>query len=137
MTTFKASSIARSQKPMKRSGFKPTAVQMKRSGFTWKRPEKMKRTRMKSRRKPMTKIQASARGEACTIRLPGICMNRTETTVLCHSNQHSDGKGMGLKAPDQCAAYGCFECHAVVDGPRAATGMDVARSDAGVLPARN
>jgi len=88
---------------VKRSGFKPSKTPMKRS-------------KMKSKRKPLTKIQAAAKDRECTIRLPGICNFRTDTTVLCHSNQHTDGKGMGLKAPDTCAAFGCSACHDVVDG---------------------
>jgi hypothetical protein len=77
----------------------------------------LKRTAgMKSRRKPLTKIQKSAQGEECLIRLPGVCNFRTDTTVLCHSNELAAGKGMGLKAPDEEAAYGCCACHDVVDG---------------------
>ena len=96
---------------MKRSGFKPRTVPMDRgTGFL------RRSTRLKSRRRPPTKIRESARGEECTIRLPGVCNFNRETTVLCHSNQLSDGKGMGLKAPDHCAAYGCSACHDVVDG---------------------
>lgn len=79
----------------------------------------LKRTSgLKSRRKPLTAIQKSAKDEECTIRLPGVCNFRTDTTVLCHSNELADGKGKGLKAPDECAAYGCYDCHEVVDGRR-------------------
>lgn len=73
---------------------------------------------MKSRGPKMTKIRLSARGEECLIRLPGVCNGTTETTVLCHDNRLSSGKGMGLKAPDTAAAYGCCECHDVLDGRR-------------------
>jgi hypothetical protein len=78
----------------------------------------MKRStkRMKSSRPKMTPIRASARDEECTIRLPLVCNFDTATTVLCHSNDLADGKGMGLKAPDEWAAYGCSACHRVVDG---------------------
>ncbi|MDR6394648.1 nuclease domain-containing protein [Herbaspirillum seropedicae] len=74
---------------------------------------------MKARKtsKPkMTKIRASARDQECTLRFPQVCNHRTDTTVLCHSNQLKDGKGMGLKAPDTRAAYGCSACHDVLDG---------------------
>jgi hypothetical protein len=71
---------------------------------------------MKSRGPKMTPIRKSARNEECTIRLPMVCNYDTATTVLCHSNELEAGKGMGLKAPDDCAAYGCSACHDVVDG---------------------
>ena len=66
----------------------------------------------------MSKIRRSAKGEDCTIRLPGICNFNPETTVLCHPNTHRAGKGKGLKAHDALGAYGCSACHAVVDGVR-------------------
>lgn len=72
--------------------------------------------RMKSRGPKMTPARKSAKGEECTIRLPMICNFDPATTVLCHSNELADGKGMGLKAPDTKAAYGCSACHDVVDG---------------------
>ena len=65
------------------------------------------------------KIRASARGEACTFRIPGVCNHNPETTVLCHLPDES--RGMGIKADDISAAYGCSACHDVVDG-RAKTG---------------
>lgn len=71
--------------------------------------------RMKASQPKMTPIRKSAKGEECTIRLPGICNYDASTTVLCHSNALKDGKGLGLKAPDTCAAYGCSACHDVVD----------------------
>lgn len=73
-------------------------------------------SRMKSRGPKMTPIRKSAKDQECTIRLPGVCNYDVSTTVLCHSNELADGKGMGLKAPDTCAAYGCSACHDVVDG---------------------
>ena len=73
--------------------------------------KQIKRSRPKT-----TKIRQSARNEECLIELPMVCNYRSETTVLCHSNKLSDGKGMGLKAPDTRAAYGCSSCHDVVDG---------------------
>lgn len=81
------------------------------------KPKKpMKRSRMKSSRPKSSPIRKSAKGEECTIRLPMVCNYDTTTTVLCHSNKLADGKGMGLKAPDTRAAYGCSACHDVVDG---------------------
>ena len=50
------------------------------------------------------------------MRFPGVCNYRTDTTVLCHSNLLEDGKGYGIKAPDEKGAYGCCRCHDVLDG---------------------
>lgn len=74
------------------------------------------RAPMKRSRAKTTPIRKSAKGEECTIRLPMVCNYDTSTTVLCHSNSLADGKGIGLKAPDAKAAYGCSACHDVVDG---------------------
>lgn len=79
---------------------------------TWARP---KRSRPK-----MTPIRKSARGEACTLRIPGVCRQDASTTVWCHSNRLADGKGMGIKANDEAGCYGCSSCHAFLDGGWAA-----------------
>lgn len=71
---------------------------------------------MKSTRPKMTRIRASARGQECTLRFPGICNHNPETTVWCHSNRLMDGKGMSLKAPDEQGCYGCSDCHSWLDG---------------------
>lgn len=71
---------------------------------------------MKSRGPKMTPIRRAARGQECTLQLLGICNGRSETVVLCHSNRLADGKGMGLKAPDTAACFGCSACHDVLDG---------------------
>lgn len=62
----------------------------------------------------MSKVRESARGEDCTLRFPGVCNFDVATTVFCHSNRLSDGKGMGMKA--KIGAYGCSSCHDVLDG---------------------
>ncbi len=59
-----------------------------------------------------TKITKSARGEGCTIRIPGVCNFNPETTVFCHIG----GGGMGMKASDIHGAYGCSDCHSAIDG---------------------
>lgn len=89
-------------KPLDRSPFKPAA----------------ERKPMKSRGPKMTPIRKSAKGEECTLLIPGVCNRDPATTVLCHSNALADGKGMGLKAPDTAACYGCSACHDVLDGRR-------------------
>lgn len=81
-----------------------------------KKRKSLKRSRMKPSRPKSSPIRKSAKGEECTIRLPNVCNFDPATTVLCHSNKLADGKGMGLKAPDTHAAYGCSACHDVVDG---------------------
>lgn len=108
-------------KPMKRTGFaKPVAGLLRTANLgksAFARPPVMKtRKPAKSQRPKMTKIRASARDQECTLQFPLVCNHRTDTTVLCHSNQLKDGKGMGLKAPDTRAAYGCSACHDVLDG---------------------
>lgn len=75
------------------------------------KPKGMKRNRPK-----MTPIRKSARNQDCTLCIDGVCNRDPATTVLCHSNFLADGKGMGLKAPDTAAAYGCSACHDVLDG---------------------
>ena len=59
-----------------------------------------------------TKITKSAKGEACQIRVPGVCNFNPETTVACHLN----GGGTGTKEYDFLTAYGCSKCHWFVDG---------------------
>tara|TARA_R110002126_G_C10379499_1_gene494118 strand:- start:842 stop:1144 length:303 start_codon:yes stop_codon:yes gene_type:complete len=62
------------------------------------------------------KFTKSARGEDCTFRLFPYCNQNPETTVLCHIN--CDDKGMGIKSPDWWAAYGCSDCHDIIDDRR-------------------
>jgi len=60
----------------------------------------------------MSKITKSARGEECQIRLWNHCNYDTDKTVFCHLG----GGGMGRKSHDIHGAYGCSDCHDVVDG---------------------
>jgi hypothetical protein len=55
-----------------------------------------------------------ARGQECTIRIPGAGPHDRETVVACHLPGH--GKGTGSKVSDIHIAFGCFECHAICDG---------------------
>lgn len=95
---------------LKRSELKPSTKPMKRS------PMARGTKRLKSRGPRMTPARISAKDEECTIRLPDVCNFDPATTVLCHDNSLESGKGMGLKAPDTFAAYGCSACHDVIDG---------------------
>lgn len=76
-----------------------------------------KKAKRKSKGPKMTPIRRAARDQDCTLRLDG-CNHDSTTTVLCHSNFLADGKGMGLKAPDTAAAFGCSACHDMLDGRR-------------------
>lgn len=88
------------------------------------------KTLLKSTRPKMTPIRKAARGEECTLQILGVCNGQTDTVVLCHSNKLEHGKGMGRKAPDTAACFGCSSCHDVLDGrtPRPA-GMALADVD--------
>ncbi|MBW5896060.1 DUF1364 domain-containing protein [Pectobacterium brasiliense] len=59
-------------------------------------------------------LRESARGQACTLQISGICNGNPETTVLCHLP--SPTHGMGYKGDDFWAVYGCSSCHDVIDG---------------------
>lgn len=91
---------------------------MKRSGFLRREKVMARRAILKSSRPKSTAIRRSARGEECTLNFDGVCSYDSSTVVLCHSNELADGKGMGLKAPDTAACYGCASCHDVLDGRR-------------------
>jgi len=92
------------------------AVQAK-AAFPLKREPKARKPMKKSRAKS-TPVRRAARGRDCTLMLLGVCNRDPATTVLCHSNRLADGKGMGLKAPDSAACFGCSDCHDVLDGRR-------------------
>ena len=61
-----------------------------------------------------TKLRASARGQDCTLRMPGVCNRNPETTVLAHLP--CGQKGMGMKSPDLMAVFACSACHDRLDG---------------------
>jgi hypothetical protein len=96
---MKRTALRPSSKPMARAAFKPAA----------------ERKPMKSRGPHMTPIRKSAKNQDCTLRIPGVCNYNPETTVLCHSPFLESGRGMGLKAPDDEACFGCSACHDVLD----------------------
>lgn len=84
---------------------------MLRTQFGRKRPSPMK-----SRSPKSTPIRRSAKGQDCTMLIPGICNQNPETVVWAHSNRHEHGKGMGIKAKDEFGCYACSSCHGVLDG---------------------
>ncbi len=62
----------------------------------------------------MTDLRKEARHKPCLIRLEG-CDGGGKTTVLCHYRL-SGYSGVGMKPPDVMAAFGCRNCHDIVDG---------------------
>lgn len=62
----------------------------------------------------MTKLRELAKGQSCSVRLPG-CLHVSETVVLAHIRR-ANVAGMGQKPPDLCACFACLKCHDVIDG---------------------
>jgi hypothetical protein len=60
----------------------------------------------------LSKITKSAKGEECQIRIGGVCCFDLEKTVFCHLG----GAGLAIKSSDIHGAYGCYDCHAAIDG---------------------
>ncbi len=58
-------------------------------------------------------LRDSARGQSCTLRLPG-CGHDDGTVVLAHLP--CGQKGVGMKSPDQMAVFACHSCHMQLDG---------------------
>jgi hypothetical protein len=95
---------------------------MKRTGF--KRPEPkpfaladrkttLQRTEMKKRaRKPKAgddkRMRDACRDEPCYLHINGVCIGDVRTSVPAHRNE---GKGMGLKVPDEFTIPACAACH--------------------------
>lgn len=90
---------------------------MKRSGFKRKSPVSLKRSTMKRRapkKRPghdKTMLEA-CRGAHCYLAIPDVCLGDTESVVPAHRNE---GKGMGLKVPDEFTVPACFTCHQEYD----------------------
>lgn len=58
-------------------------------------------------------MRDAAKGEACTLAIPGICNGDPETTVLAHLPDESHG--MSLKSVDVSSCFGCHACHDAID----------------------
>jgi hypothetical protein len=69
--------------------------------------------RMRSSKPKMTPARANARGQDCTLKLPG-CQNDTATVVLCHLRMFGGG-GTSMKPHDSEAVFGCAHCHDIID----------------------
>lgn len=63
----------------------------------------------------MSRITAFAEGKGCTVRIPGVCNSRQDTSVWAHIRSNRFGAGMGLKPPDVCGLIACSACHDVID----------------------
>lgn len=59
------------------------------------------------------KIRSSAKGEDCSLRIPGVCNHDNNTVVFAHLNTRF--KGIGNKSPDIFGVYACSECHTALD----------------------
>ena len=74
-----------------------------------------KQGKRKKKSKAVSKLQAFARGQSCTLRLPEICNGNNETVVLCHVKPRGHG-AMGAKPSDIHGLHGCSSCHSFIDG---------------------
>lgn len=77
---------------------------------------------MSLQKTPSTHNQAFrdlARGQDCTMNVPGVCNYNPETVVLAHSNSMADGKGKGYKANDHSGVWACYACHTWLDQGKA------------------
>lgn len=92
----------------------PEGVEL-RHGSPSECPNKAVRKGLRSKGLKSSPLRDSARGELCTLQIAGACNQDSETVVLCHL-PFLAGAGMGQKAPDFCAAYGCSGCHDALDG---------------------
>lgn len=61
------------------------------------------------------KMLQTCKGQRCYLQIPHVCKGKKETVVPCHSNFLMDGKGLGLKAPDEKTVPGCVDCHFWLD----------------------
>ena len=59
-------------------------------------------------------LRKLAKGQKCTLQIPGICRNNPETTVLAHLPNESHG--MARKSDDLSACFADYECHLAIDG---------------------
>lgn len=71
---------------------------------------------MKSKRIVNRKILDAARGERCTLEIPGVCNGNPETTIAAHAQ--FEGGITGGKTDDVSVCFACSSCHEFVDGYR-------------------
>ncbi|CAI1591545.1 DUF1364 domain-containing protein [Serratia fonticola] len=63
----------------------------------------------------MSKLTKAARGRECQVRIPGVCNQNDETTVLAHYRL-AGTCGTGIKPDDSQGAWACSSCHDEIDG---------------------
>jgi hypothetical protein len=90
---------------MRRSEIKRKSPLLRGAGFL--------RTSRKKRPGHQPQYLAACRGEPCYLTLPGCRSYPDDPTVVpAHQNQ---GKGTGLKVPDQFTVPACHHCHTLYD----------------------
>lgn len=114
--TLSRKPMARGTSEMKRSAPLKAKKPMNRGTVQLARAAKP----MKQRSKTNAKRESGGedklcRGQACYLRIPGLCLGPASPTVPCHSNQSIHGKGMGIKAHDIYTVPGCSACHRETD----------------------
>jgi len=60
------------------------------------------------------KLRQSAKLQACTLNIVGVCNYLPETTVLAHIPDQY--KGIGFKSSDISSCFACSSCHDAIDG---------------------
>lgn len=55
-----------------------------------------------------------AKGQMCTVRIPGVCNRDRDTVISAHIRDGSTG--MGVKASDLSTVSCCSSCHDAIDG---------------------
>ena len=78
----------------------------------------------------MTDLRKLARGQACTVRLPGCSKG---DVVLAHIRRPWNA-GTGMKPPDTHGVYACGWCHDIIDRRRV-TGYSRAEIDSFLVDA--
>jgi hypothetical protein len=56
-----------------------------------------------------------ARGRPCLLLFPWVDAHPVDTVVACHSNLSIHGKAGARKADDHFSAWGCADCHRMLD----------------------
>ena len=54
------------------------------------------------------KLTDAAKGNSCTLRIPGVCNHNPDTVVACHL---PGNKGTGTKNHDIFCIHACSSCH--------------------------
>ena len=63
-----------------------------------------------------TAIRNFARGQDCTLMIPGVCNRNPETTVHCHLRMFGM-VGVNQKPHDFHGVHACSDCHRMLDRP--------------------